>query len=139
MKVENALEPTPAQLEAFIAGAKDRPIHMVNLLKFRTKAAYADGRDAEMAGRDVYMFRYGLPMIELVQAAGGEMHFSGDAASLLVGEVEDLWDTVAIVTYPSEAVMAEITQSPKFQEISEHRKAGLEGQLLINCPAPDPS
>jgi uncharacterized protein (DUF1330 family) len=136
MKVENALEPTQAQMEAFLADAEDRPIHMVNLLKFRDKAAYPDGRDAEMSGREVYMFRYGIKMIEMVQGAGGSLTFSGEAASLLVGEVEEPWDTVAIVTYPSEAVMIELTQSPEFQEISEHRKAGLEGQLLIRCPAP---
>ena len=135
MKVENAVEPTGAQLESLIAGAADRPVHMVNLLKFRERAEYPDGADADLSGREAYM-RYGGPMMELVHKAGGKLQFSGDVTDILVGEVEENWDMVAIMTYPSEAVMAEITQSPEFAAISGHRKAGLKGQLLLVCPDP---
>ncbi|REJ64443.1 MAG: DUF1330 domain-containing protein, partial [Proteobacteria bacterium] len=56
---------------------------------------------------------------------------SGDVSRLMLGEVEDLWDTVAIAQYPSRAAMLEMMQLPEYQEISVHREAGLEGQLNI--------
>ena len=52
MRVENALGPEPEQVQNFLA--VEGPVMMVNLLKFREKAAYPDGRDAEISGREAY-------------------------------------------------------------------------------------
>ena len=112
-----------------------KPIHMLNLLRFRERAAYDDGRDAELSGREANM-RYAARMIPLVESGGGSLTFSAEIHDAVVGSIEENWDMVAIVTYPSAAKMAEITMSDEFQEIAAHRKAGLEGQLLIRCQAP---
>ena len=45
MKVENSVIPTQEQMDGFLAPGPDGPISMVNLLKFREKASYEDGRD----------------------------------------------------------------------------------------------
>ena len=133
MKIEHALEPTEAQLNAILATGKGDEVHMLNLLKFREFAAYEDGRDADMPGRDAYLHRYGAPMIDMVMKAGGSLKFSSVPSALLVGEMEMPWDMVAIITYPSIKTLLEISMTPQFQEIAVHRKAGLEGQLLIPC------
>ena len=57
--------------------------------------------------------------------------FGGDIASLVIGEVDDVWDTCVLVEYPSAASFATIVTSPEVTEIGVHRAAGLEGQLLI--------
>jgi len=49
----------------------------------------------------------------------------------MLGEVEDLWDTVAIAMYPSRAAMLKMMQMPRYQKIAVHRAAGLAGQLNI--------
>ena len=49
----------------------------------------------------------------------------------MLGEVEELWDKIAIAMYPSRGAMMEMMQSPKMQEIGVHRAAGLAGQLNI--------
>ncbi len=132
--MKNAIEPEEKQLAAFLA-LGEGPVSMLNLLKFRERAAYPDGRDPDLSGRDAY-FRYAIPMTRLVLEAGGTLDFSADAKPLLIGEVEDDWDMAAIMTYPSPRTLAEISLTPEFAEISEHRKAGLAGQLLIPCRAP---
>lgn len=132
--MKNAVEPEDAQLKAFLE-LGDTPVSMLNLLKFRKNAAYPDGRDADISGREAY-FRYAIPMTKLVLDAGGTLDFSGDALPLLVGEMDEAWDMVAIMTYPSPKTLAEISLTPEFQEIALHRKAGLEGQLLIPCRMP---
>jgi uncharacterized protein (DUF1330 family) len=134
MKMKNAVEPREAQLQQFLS-LGDGPVSMVNLLKFKKRAEYPDGRDAQLSGKEAY-FRYALPMTKLVLDAGGTLDFSGDVSPLLIGELEQDWDMVAIMTYPSPHTLADISQTPEFKTISEHRKAGLEGQLLIPCRMP---
>jgi uncharacterized protein (DUF1330 family) len=62
---------------------------------------------------------------------GGKLVFSGDVSRLMLGEVEELWDCVAIAQYPSRASMLEMMQLKEYQEIAVHRSAGLAGQLNI--------
>ena len=49
----------------------------------------------------------------------------------MLGEVEELWDMVALAQYPSRAAMMTMIQSPEYQAIEKHRVAGLAGQLNI--------
>ena len=49
----------------------------------------------------------------------------------MLGEVEDLWDQVAIAMYPSRKAMLEMISDPDYIKSAQHRVAGLEGQLNI--------
>ena len=69
MKVENQVQPSPNSIREFIA--VEGPLMMVNLLKFREKAAYADGRDPDLSGREAYR-RYAQAMKKLLEARGFE-------------------------------------------------------------------
>ena len=44
MEVKNAVMPNEAQLKEFNEQSEDKPIFMVNLLKFKDKAQYPDKR-----------------------------------------------------------------------------------------------
>jgi uncharacterized protein (DUF1330 family) len=128
--VENAVYPTHSRVEALMANNSDGPVVMLNLLKFRAKAVYPDGRPSDLTGRQAYDL-YAAPMQKVVEDGGGRVLFGGDIASLVIGEVEDLWDTCVLVEYPSAAAFAAIVTSPEVAEIGVHRAAGLDGQLLI--------
>jgi len=130
MRVINQVYPTPEQLTPLAADPTPGPIAMVNLLKFRDRAVYADGRPDDLSGRDAYML-YVIDMQRIVEAAGGRFLFAGDVKGLVVGEVEDLWDAVGIAEYPSRDVFHRIASSPEVEAIGIHREAGLAGQLLI--------
>jgi uncharacterized protein (DUF1330 family) len=130
MKVTNQLHPEPAQAAAFFSAADEGPICMVNLLKFRDKAAYADGSEPELPGRDAYM-RYGMAVQACLAKVGGKARFSAMVSDILLGEVEELWDMVAIAEYPSRMAMLTMVQTPEYQAITCHRDAGLAGQLNI--------
>jgi uncharacterized protein (DUF1330 family) len=128
MQFQNANHPSPEQVKEFLA--VDGPVLMVNLLRFREKAAYPDGSDSNISGQAAYQ-RYAAEMHKLVHAAGGRFVFSSNVAGLLIGEVEELWDVVAIVEYPSSRALLQIASSPDFADIERHRLAGLAGQLNI--------
>lgn len=53
----------------------------------------------------------------------------------MLGEVEDLWDMVAIAKYPSRKAMLQMMMDPEYQKSEVHRSAGLEGQLNIETKA----
>jgi uncharacterized protein (DUF1330 family) len=130
--VENHVYPTASRVEALMADDSGDPVVMVNLLKFRPKAVYPDGRPSDLTGRQAYDL-YAAAMQKIIEQNGGRLLFGGDVASLVIGEVEDLWDTCVLVEYPSAAAFAAIVTSPEVTEIGVHRAAGLEGQLLIRA------
>jgi len=134
MKVENAVFPQPQQAMEFFGGVEDGPFVMVNLLRFKPRAEYADGADAHLTGAEAY-WRYGEAVQTLVEGLGGRVRFSGQVTGLLLGEVEDLWDAVALAEYPSLAAFREMALSPAMHAIEHHRKAGLAGQLNIRVKA----
>ena len=130
MKVDNAAYPSAQRIQALAADTSSGPVAMVNLLKFRDRAVYKDGRSDEVSGVEAYM-RYATEMRKIVECAGGRFLFSGRVNGLVIGDVEELWDVVAIVEYPSRAEFQRLVTSPAVQAIGVHREAGLAGQLLI--------
>ena len=136
MNVVNHVFPSPEQFQAFFGGVEDGPFVMVNLLKFREKAEYEDGSEPELSGREAYN-RYGVEVAKLIVALGGQIRYSGPVTGLMIGEVEELWDAVALAEYPSLAAFQKMALSPEMHAIEHHRKAGLAGQLNIRTkPAP---
>lgn len=136
MNVVNQVFPSPEQFQAFFGAPEDGPFVMVNLLKFRDKAAYEDGSEPELSGREAYN-RYGVEVAKLVKALGGQIRYSGPVTGLMIGEVEEMWDAVALAEYPSLAAFQKMALSPEMHAIEHHRKAGLAGQLNIRTkPAP---
>ncbi|MFM7378806.1 MAG: DUF1330 domain-containing protein [Erythrobacter sp.] len=130
MIVTNAQHPKPEQAMAFFGADNGQPMCMVNLLKFKDKATYADGSEPELTGREAYA-RYAAGVASCIATVGGSLRFGGTVTGLLIGEVEELWDMVAIAEYPSRKAMMAMVQSPEYQAITKHREAGLAGQLNI--------
>lgn len=127
-----AIQPRPEQLQTFVENVPKGPIYMLNLLKFKERAEYADGRDTDLTGEQAYAL-YGAGVGNLIAELGGRMVFSGKMNVQLIGDDDLAWDTVAIVEYPSIEAFQGMTASDAYQDIHVHRAAGLEYQLLINC------
>jgi uncharacterized protein (DUF1330 family) len=130
MNVVNAVFPPAEQAAAFFGAAEDGPFVMINLLKFKEHADYPDGSDADLSGREAYA-RYGAGVQACLAAVDGKALYAGAVTELMLGEVDELWDMVALAQYPSRAAMLTMIQSPDYQAIEKHRVAGLTGQLNI--------
>ena len=135
MEVHNAVTPTAEQIEGFLAPDAAGPIFMVNLLKFKERAEYEDGRETPLSGREAYAL-YAAEVAKVITEVGGKLIFGANVERLMLGEVEELWDQVAVAMYPSRAAMFEMIQLPEYAAISVHRTAGLAGQLNIETVAP---
>ncbi len=130
MHVQNSLAPTQEQIQGFFDPNAIGPIYMLNLLKFKARAQYKDGRDSELTGAQAYAL-YGAEVSKILAQQGGGGMFKADVTRLVLGEVEALWDAVAIAMYPNRQAMVTMMQSQEYQAIHHHREAGLAGQLNI--------
>lgn len=119
-----------AQLAAMvdIAPEDDGPFHMVNLVKYREKADYADGRETDLTGREADAL---YAPLEFLEAIGAEVVFLGEVEDNLISIDGILWDQVAIVRYPSRAKFFEMTANEEFRARAVHKDAGLEKSLVI--------
>jgi uncharacterized protein (DUF1330 family) len=108
------LLPTPDQMQDFLALADDKPIVMVNLLKFKPGGA------AEYA-------KYAAGIEPILKKIGAKILFSGSAKFCLIGQAD--WDAVALVQYPRKKSLFEMAMSPEYQAIHPFREAGLAGQI----------
>ena len=133
MTTLNAIEPTPEKIKKFLSDKKaGEPVYMLNLLKFKDKATYKNGEN--VSGREAYA-RYASAFSKLVKdkkiEGGGT--WGGNMNSWLIGQGEGEWDAIGIFKYPSAEIMIETVSSDEYRKIHKHRRAGLEGQLLISC------
>jgi len=135
MNVENAVAPTPEQIQELAEEGHDRPIYMVNLLKFKEKAEYDDGRETELTGEEAYRI-YGSEVVAHLAQVGGKLVIGGQVTGLRLGVVEELWDSVAIAMYPNRKAMLKMITNPEYMKSAEHRSAGLAGQLNIEMVLP---
>ena len=135
MEVKNAVMPNDQQMTGFLEEGKDQPIYMVNLLKFKDKAVYPDKRETDLTGEEAYAI-YGQEVRKHLEKVGAKPIFSGKVSRLMLGEVEDLWDVVAIAMYPNRKAMLDMISDPEYIKSAQHRAAGLEGQLNIETNSP---
>jgi len=121
-------------LDQFLAVVADlppeKPIVMLNLLRFRDVAEY-DGQPADCSGRVAYLERYGPPSLEHVARVGGELVYAGDAAAALIGPADERWDMVLLVRYPSIGAFVTMASDPAYLEIAVHRTAALADSRLV--------
>src|SRR5688572_4777224 len=122
-----SLYPEKAQIEQLLAGEADRPVVMLNLLRFKERA---DAPDQGLSGESAYQ-RYADEMVPLVERRGGRVIWTGRVDSQVIGGGAEGFHMAALVEYPSRKAFVEIAMSPEVAAIGVHRAAGLEGQWLI--------
>lgn len=126
--------PRPDQIKALLESNLEGPICMLNLLKFKERAEYEDGRETDLSGQAAYQL-YGEQMAPFVESQGGRLLHSSSAYFLMIGDGDLEWDMVAIMEYPSAKAFAGIVSDPRVAEFGVHRTAGLDHQLLVACSA----
>lgn len=106
------------------------PFFMVNLIKFRDQAVYADGRETDLTGEEANNLYTTTGVQLLIEGAMRPAMFGSvviDPASPPV----PAWDQVAIARYPSYADFFAMASDPAFQEGAEHKDAGVETSSVI--------
>ena len=115
------IDPTKETFALFRENDRDGPIHMLNLVRLREKAAYADGRD--VSGADAYA-AYGRESEPVFNRLGGRIVWQGKFELMLIGPEQGHWDHCFIAEYPSVSAFVEMIRDPVYRAAMEHRQAG---------------
>ena len=125
------IAPEPEQIEEMLKGPADKPVVMVNLLRFKKEA---DAPDEGLTGEEAYG-RYGAQMVRWVTSQGARLIWSGRVDSMVIGDTDEYFHTIALMEYPSRAEFLRIAGDPRVAEFAVHRTAGLDMQWLIATTA----
>jgi uncharacterized protein (DUF1330 family) len=118
-----AVNPTGADMKAFLAVDPDQPIVMLNLLRF------AEGGAARYAEYVAHFRRY-------AEKVGATIVYFGHGADPIVAERGQDWDAVLLVSYPSRRAFSDMVRDPGYQEGTHLRtEALLEAVLQPTIPA----
>ena len=116
----------------------DTPLFVLNLLRFRERARYADGvTPAGATGRECFFQGYMPAFAQVAAAVGVEgVHpiFIGEALGSFIRADDPAWDVVAIIQYPSGDAFRRIALSPEYDAVAApYQEASLEISRLIAC------
>lgn len=123
---------TKEAFAAFRADDRPGPIHMLNLIRLRAEAIYADGRKA--AGSEAYA-AYGRGSAPVFERVGGRIVWRGKFELLMIGPPDERWDIAFIAEYPGPGAFAEMLKDPAYRAAMEHRQAAVETSRLIRFGA----
>lgn len=106
---------------------REKPVVMVNLMKFRERSLDGDG-----SGWDAYL-RYSALTVPMIKARGGTLLWTGDAKAVALGaEAGNRWDYLALVYYPTVSAFIDMMTSADYEtKCDPHRTNGCEAHVII--------
>ncbi len=133
-----SVEPSAEALQAFVEAPDDGgPVVMINLLRYRDRAVYAEGADAEpCSGREAYQ-RYAEGVLSRLASVGARPIWAGSVAATVIAPHGERWHDAILVEYPSRKAFLEMVSQPEYQAVVHHRTAALEDSRLIATKAAD--
>jgi uncharacterized protein (DUF1330 family) len=129
------IDPTREQFDAFKALPRDAPIAMLNLVRYRQRAAYPDCHDCAalgLTGAEAYA-RYSEESGPIFRRVGGSVIWSGAPRLVLIGPADEAWDTAFVAFYPSAQAFLEMVTDPAYRVAVVHRRAAVATSRLIRC------
>ena len=107
MKVVNEVLLTADDFQRLLGAGIEGPVTLVGLLKFRDRAEYPDGRETGLTGAEAFGL-YRRELLRRAASAGGRLVHSGPVRHLLLGVVEEPWDEVFVMEYPSAETFVDV-------------------------------
>lgn len=127
------IDPDRANWQRFKDLPRDRPIHMLNLIKFREWADYPPGHShhgQRLTGREAYaIYRDGFQ--RLVADDGAAMVWEAPIECVVTGP-EGEWDEAFVMGYPDSATFLAMVKNAEYvRDVVPHRTAAVADSRLI--------
>lgn len=124
----NHIDPDPQHFALLKELPLDRPVNMLNLVRFRKNAAYEDGHIA--TGAEAYA-EYGRLSGSIFHRVGGKIIWSGQFEHMVIGPVDEKWDAAFIAEYPTGQAFLDMVFDTEYRAIVHHRTAAVETSRLV--------
>ena len=122
------VDPSREDFARFREMQREGPLHMLNLLRFRKVAAYADGTVA--TGAEAYQ-NYARESGPIFARLGGRQVWVGKPEQTLIGPPDERWDLVFIAEYPSVDAFVAMLRDDAYRRAVRHRQAAVADSRLI--------
>lgn len=129
------VDPTRAEFDAFKALPRDQPVEMLNLVRYRDLADYPADHGAAglgLSGAQAYA-RYGAESGPIFRGVGGVILWSGAPQLVLTGPADEAWDSAFVARYPSAGAFLAMVVDPAYRIAVVHRQAAVLTSRLIRC------
>jgi len=130
------VNPEREQFKAIFALPLDRPVLMLNLLRFRGQAQYApddpEYGEPPVSGAEAYR-RYSQTATPVFDRVGGTQHWIGQPELTLIGPADETWDLAFIARYPTAQAFIDMLRDQGYQRAVRHRNAAVADSRLIRC------
>lgn len=127
-------EPTQDQGRALMMRGLKGPITMLNLLRFRDLADYAQAPElapvTPISGRAAYDL-YMAHTAPFLRASGGSLMFLGEGGPAFIGPADERWDLMLLVRHASVEAFIGFATNPDYQAGIGHRTAAVEDSRLL--------
>lgn len=128
------IDPTDDQGRDLFTKGIDRPVLMLNLLRFRETANYDAhphlAPDHDISGRQAYDL-YARHTQPFLKALGGSITFFGEALPYLIGPKNEIWDIAMVVRHTNLDAFLGMATDPAYLAGTGHRQAALEDSRLL--------
>lgn len=127
------IDPSQKKLDLLLARDQNKPIMMLNIVKYRDIAKYPESYDGKknISGKEAYTLYglnaakvQGMPMVNVI------MDLAGENIATIVGDNEPEWDHYFFARYPSIEHFINMNTSVVYLEGHFHRTAALEKAIL---------
>lgn len=136
------INPTREAFKAIFGLPLDQPVHMLNLLRFKPRAAYAagdpeHGETPAVTGAEAYA-RYSAAATPIFDRVGGSQIWIGRPELTLIGPGGESWDLAFIARYPTAQAFVDMLRDPDYNRATRHRTAATADSRLVRCAALPP-
>lgn len=132
-EVTGHIDPSRENWQVFKDLPRDRPIHMLNLLKFRELAEYPEGHEFHgkgLTGREAYAI-YSQGFQRLVADDGAAMVWQAQLECTVTGPADE-WDEAFVMGYPDAVSFMKMVKNEEYiRDVVPHRTAALADSRLI--------
>ena len=127
------VDPSRENWQRFKDLPRDKPIHMLNLIKFRDLAEYPEGHPnygKGLTGREAYEI-YKKEFQRFVMGDGAAMVWEAPIECVVTGP-EGEWDEAFVMGYPNSlSFMAMVKNEEYVRDVVPHRTAAVADSRLI--------
>ncbi len=103
------------------------PMWALNLMKYRERAEYADGRESSVSGLEADNI---YAPHEHLRKVGSRLIMMAPVVHQLVGD-DHVWDRIAIAQYRDRMAMVEMSSNADFRKDEEHKEAGMDFTIVM--------
>ena len=127
------IDPSPDNWQRFKDLPRDRPIHMLNLIKFHKLAQYPEGHPDHgngISGREAYA-KYAAGFRAVAEKLGAKMVWQNELECVVTGP-KDEWDEAFVMGYPGSTAFFAMVKDDGYQaDVVAHRTAAVKDSRLI--------